>query len=50
MENGAETIAFRVYLIGEKVYVLAAGQKESQGISQEAVSFFDSFRLLNPPT
>jgi hypothetical protein len=49
MENGAETIAFRVYLIGETVYVLAAGHKGTQGFSEDAVSFFDSFRLVQSP-
>lgn len=46
MQDGDESITFRVYLIGGRVYVLAAGQKNAQGISSEVVSFFDSFRLL----
>lgn len=46
MQDGNETIAFRVYLIGTRVYVLAAGQKNANGVSEDAVSFFDSFRML----
>ena len=46
MQDGTETIAFRVYLIGKKVYVLAAGQKNAAGLSEDAVSFFDSLRML----
>ena len=46
MQDGDETIAFRVYLIGTKVYVLAAAQKNTTVVSEDAVNFFDSFRIL----
>ncbi|MDJ0600222.1 MAG: hypothetical protein QNJ37_15450 [Crocosphaera sp.] len=47
MQNEDELISFRVYLINDKVYVLAAGQNyNNQDISENIVSFFDSFRLL----
>lgn len=46
MKNNAEIIGFRVYLIGQRVYVLAAGQKNTDTLSADATSFFDSFRLL----
>ncbi len=46
MQNGEETITFRMYLINQRVYVLAVGQKNSAGTSQDVMNFFDSFRLL----
>ncbi|MGH8000812.1 MAG: hypothetical protein ACREPR_15630 [Brasilonema sp.] len=47
MENSSgEAINFRVYLINQRVYVLAASQKNMEGPSQDVVNFFDSFRLL----
>lgn len=46
MQDAGETITFRVYLIEQRVYVLAASQKNAEDLSEEVVSFFDSFRLL----
>ena len=46
MRDEDEIIAFRLYLINQRVYVLAAGQKNVRVLSEEVVSFFDSFRLL----
>ncbi|MGK7879844.1 MAG: hypothetical protein AB4060_07055 [Crocosphaera sp.] len=42
-----ELISFRVYLINDRVYILAGGQSyNNQSISENIVSFFDSFRIL----
>ena len=41
-----ETITYRVYAIGQRVYLLAVGQAKAEEISSEAINFFDSFRLL----
>ena len=47
MKDEDELISFRVYLINNKVYVLAAGQNyNNQNTSENIISFFDSFRLL----
>lgn len=46
MEKDGEIITFKIYLIGSRVYVLAASQEESSQISDDVISFFDSFRLL----
>ncbi len=46
MTDKDELIGFRVYLIDNRVYILAAGQKNIDTLSQEIMSFFDSFRLL----
>ena len=46
MQDTDEIITFRVYLIGQRVYVLAAGQKDAKEVSEDVVNFFDSFRLL----
>lgn len=40
-----ELISFRIYLINNLVYILAAGQQNKDSLSPEIVSFFDSFRL-----
>ncbi|PSF31684.1 hypothetical protein C7H19_22360 [Aphanothece hegewaldii CCALA 016] len=45
MQNGNEIISFKVYLINQQVYVLAIGQKNTNAISKEVTSFFDSFEL-----
>ncbi len=45
MRDENELIGFRVYLMNNRVYILAAGQKNSDSLSQEILSFFDSFRL-----
>ncbi|MEA5509666.1 hypothetical protein VB715_07805 [Crocosphaera sp. UHCC 0190] len=48
MKHEDELISFRVYLINQKIYVLAAGQNNNvEQISTNILSFFDSFRLLN---
>jgi hypothetical protein len=46
MQNDQETISFQIYLVNQKVYVLAVGNKAG-GYEEEIASFFDSFRLLN---
>ena len=47
MKDEDELISFRVYLIDNRVYVLAGGQSyNNQNISENIVSFFDSFRIL----
>jgi hypothetical protein len=46
LQGEEETITYRVYLIGQRVYLLAVGQKNTEKVSQEAINFFDSFRLL----
>lgn len=46
MKDGSEIIGFRLYLIEQRVYVLAAGQKNTDTLSTDANSFFESFRLL----
>ncbi len=47
MKDEDELISFRVYVINNRVYVLAAGQNyDNQTISKNIVSFFDSFRIL----
>jgi glucose/arabinose dehydrogenase len=45
MQNEQETIYFQIYLVDQKVYVLAVGNKNG-GYEEEITSFFDSFRLL----
>jgi hypothetical protein len=35
-----------VYSIGQRVYLLAMEQQNAREVSQEAINFFDSFRLL----
>ncbi len=45
MKNEQEIINFRIYLINQKVYVLAAGSKNGD-YEKDITSFFDSFRLL----
>lgn len=47
MENisDKEVITFQIYLINQKVYVLAVGNKVS-GYENDITSFFNSFRLL----
>ncbi|MEA5532921.1 hypothetical protein [Crocosphaera sp. XPORK-15E] len=48
MKHENELISFRVYLINQKLYVLAAGQNNNiENISSNMLNFFDSFRLLN---
>ena len=47
LQGDKETIAFQIYLIKQQVYVLAAGQKNVQVLSEEVASFFASLRLLN---
>ncbi|MGK7957762.1 MAG: hypothetical protein AB4063_21300 [Crocosphaera sp.] len=47
MKDEDELISFRIYLINNKVYVLAAGQNyNNQNTSENIISFFNSFRLL----
>ena len=47
MKDEDELISFRVYLINNRVYILAGGQSyNNQSISENIVSFFDSFRIL----
>ncbi len=47
MKNEEELISFRVYLINDRIYVLAASNPtETDAISETIISFFDSFRLL----
>ncbi|MDJ0732003.1 MAG: hypothetical protein QNJ33_18660 [Crocosphaera sp.] len=47
MKDEDELISFRVYIINNRVYVLAAGQNyNNQNMSENIVSFFNSFRLL----
>ncbi|EAZ88966.1 hypothetical protein [Crocosphaera chwakensis] len=47
MKNEDELISFRVYLINDRIYVLAAASPtQSDAISETIISFFDSFRLL----
>ncbi|MDJ0508611.1 MAG: hypothetical protein QNJ64_05055 [Crocosphaera sp.] len=47
MKDEDELISFRVYLIDNRVYVLAGGQKnQTANVPEIIVSFFDSFRLL----
>ncbi|MGK7886281.1 MAG: hypothetical protein AB4057_16865, partial [Crocosphaera sp.] len=47
MKDEDELISFRVYLINDRVYILAGGQSyNNQSISENIVSFFDSFRIL----
>ncbi len=46
LENQGETIKFRLYLIGQRVYVLAATEKGTEITQQNIQEFFDSFRLL----
>jgi len=45
-ESAGEIITFRVYLIGDRVHVLAVSQKNVDGVSEDVVNFFNSFRLL----
>jgi hypothetical protein len=44
--DSKEILAFQIYAIGQRVYVLAAGEKQVQTLSETAISFFNSFRLL----
>lgn len=46
MRNSGETIAFRIYAIGQRLYVLGASQQNQGELSQTAIAFFNSFRLL----
>lgn len=46
MRDDDEIIAFRLALINQRVYVLAANQKETDTLSEDVTNFFDSFRLL----
>lgn len=46
LEGGQETIAFRIYAIDRRVYVLAASERATGGPAPDVASFFDSFRLL----
>jgi hypothetical protein len=46
MENQGEMITFRLSIINQRVYVLAASQKETNQIAQDVQNFFNSFRLL----
>jgi hypothetical protein len=46
LQGEDETITYRVYLIGQRIYLLAVGQKNTAEVSSEAVNFFDSFQLL----
>jgi hypothetical protein len=46
LQGEDETITYKVYLIEQRIYLLAVGQKNTEEISSEAVNFFDSFRLL----
>jgi hypothetical protein len=46
MQDGQETIFFQIYLVDQKIYVLAVGNKNG-GYEEEIMGFFDSFRLLN---
>lgn len=45
MKNNQETIYFQIYLIKEKVYVLAVNTKNND-YQEDIKGFFDSFRLL----
>jgi hypothetical protein len=47
MKQNNELISFHLYLINQRIYILAAGQKNTETISTNILSFFDSFRLLN---
>lgn len=48
MKDEDELISFRVYLIDNRVYVLAVGQNNNiDTVSDNVVSFFDSFRIFN---
>ncbi len=47
MQGEDEVITFRVYLIKNRVYVLAVGQQNNGSLTEEEItSYFDSFRLL----
>jgi hypothetical protein len=46
LQGEDETIIYRMYLIGQRVYLLAVGQKSVEEVSSEAINFFDSFQLL----
>ncbi|WP_107670552.1 hypothetical protein [Cyanothece sp. BG0011] len=47
MKNEDELISFRVYLINDRIYVLAvANPSQTDAISEIIMSFFDSFRIL----
>lgn len=47
LQGNKETISFQIYLIKQRVCVLAAGQKHEQVLSEEVANFFASLRLLN---
>lgn len=46
MENQGEMITFRISIINQRVYVLAASQTETNQIAENVQNFFNSFRLL----
>lgn len=48
MKDQDELISFRLYLINQRIYILAAGQNQNhENVSKNILSFFDSFRLSN---
>lgn len=48
LNQADELISFRVYLINQRLYILAARQNDAAETTSDIVlSFFDSFRLLN---
>jgi len=47
VSNNGELIAFRIYIANQRIYVLAADHKKANSLSQAAINFFESFRLLN---
>lgn len=46
LKGDEEIITFRVYLINSKLYILAVGRPDQNHLSQEIISYFNSFRLL----
>jgi tRNA G37 N-methylase TrmD len=46
IRDGNEILTFQIYAIGQRVYILAAGEKQAQTLSEAAINFFNSFRLL----
>lgn len=46
LQRSGELLTFRVYLVKQRLYILAASQKNPQSLAEDIVKFFDSFRLL----
>jgi hypothetical protein len=46
-QNQTDAFAFKIYLVERRLYVLAAKQKGIDALSENAVTFFKSFQLLN---